>query len=325
MSPSLGGAAPAMQCNPAGLRSAAAAGSPIDDREIAAIADSLSCAGKGGGSAPRLLSAILDPDLELGDLAARVAADPALVIRVLRVANSPFYACAGEISTIARAGQVLGQQTLRGIAAAACFGRMTMAPPSGAGLDIAIFRRHSLSIACAAQGLAQLLAPALADESFVAGLLHDLGELVQWRLRPEAMAALSALPRAACRDDRQRAELEILDTGHAHCGQRLLEAWQLPATLASAVGAHHGALAQDRPARGSGSDGGGGSGGLGLAQLLALAELATGDAGDGHCPHCSHRPAIGLYAGDDAVTAACAAVALTLPATLQRMAAVFGD
>ena len=322
MSSNPSGAPPARANDAAASESAVA--SPIGDHEIAAVADSLSCADKGAGSsAPRILSALLDPDLEPADLASRVASDPALVIRVLRVANTPYYARAGAVSTVARAAQVLGQQTLRGIAAAACFGRMTMAPSSGVGPDLAAFRRHSLSTACAAQGLAQRLAPALADESFVAGLLHDLGKLVQWRLRPQAMAQLSALPGAAWAADRQRAELEIIATSHAHCGQRLLEAWQLPPTLASAVGAHHahhahhGAAAPNPAARGSD--------GVGLADLLALAELVTGDAGDAGDAGDGRCPVAELHPGDDAVAAACAAVALTLPATLQRMAAVFGD
>lgn len=173
------------------------------------------------------------------------------------------------------------------------------------------FRRHGLASACAGQSLAEQLAPALVDEAFMAGLLHDLGMLVQWWLHPQAMAWLAESVPAA---QRWSTEVALLGASHAHCGQRLLMAWQLPATLVQAIGAQQPGTAHELPVHTSGEP-------PALASLLALADRLAVDAGhrlDGD------EPAIELPA-DGALADSCSSVAAALPAALQRLGAALGS
>ena len=223
------------------------ASTPLADEEIVAAARSMSLGGCGkGAAAARLVVDLLNPDIDLAMVSRRIDACPGITVRILRVANSAFYGCAGTIATVTRAAQVLGMTTLKSIAAAACLDHMVVAPTTATIINLDEFRRHSVATACAAQALARATAPALANNAFVAGLLHDLGLIVQWRLRPAGLTEWRRRAMAPDRDQHQPAgggDLESRCTGttHAYCARVLLTAWNLPPSLVEAVAGH------DRP------------------------------------------------------------------------------
>ena len=67
----------------------------------------------------------------------------------------------------------------------------------------------------------------------MAGMLHDVGMLVLWALRPQQMAGHAV------------GSAELIDH-HEHCGQLVMQAWQLPGWLQQVVALHHhGALPED--------------------------------------------------------------------------------
>jgi HD-like signal output (HDOD) protein len=282
---------------------------PIGDAEIAQLAQGLHGTSTFAPGAPKLLSALLQPTLDLETLATLVSAEPGLAVRVLRVANSPYYGQAGRVSSVARAAQVLGLQALRGIAAAACFGGVGIPPRHQRNVDMNALRRHCLATACAAQGLAEHATPALADTAFMAGLLHDMGLLVHWWVRPEQRVwMLEALPA----DAHAAIEQTLLGASHAHCGQQLLAAWHLPPAMVEAIGAQ--ATAPVRQAAAAG-------GAASLAVLLALADRLASDVGE---PLDGDEAPVELPSAGP-LAPACAAVAAALPAMLERLGAVFGD
>jgi HD-like signal output (HDOD) protein len=213
---------------------------PIEDAEIVAAAQAMNLAGLGAGGGAPLLAALLDDSADLGSLARRINAQPGIAVRLLRVANSSYYGQSGRVATIDHAARLLGLTSLRGIAAAACFDRMTAAVARGVAIDLPALRRHSLATACAAQALARHVAPSLSDLAFMAGLLHDLGVIVQWRLRPQWLVPVKALPLPGDAPTALNSQHEVLRLGatHAHCGQVLLDTWHLPPSLGLAVASH---------------------------------------------------------------------------------------
>lgn len=248
------------------------ASTPMADEEIIAAARSMSLGDCGkGAAAARLVVDLLNPDIDLAMVSRRIDACPVITVRILRVANSAFYGCAGTIATVTRAAQVLGMTTLKSIAAAACLDHMVVAPTTTTIINLDEFRRHCVATACAAQALAHATAPALADNAFVAGLLHDLGLIVQWRLRPAGLTEWRRRAMAPDRDQHQPAgggDLESRCTGttHAYCARVLLTAWNLPPSLVEAVAGH------DRP------DGAPATADP-LAMLVAAGDMLAADAG----------------------------------------------
>lgn len=215
--------------------SGADAAGPIQQSEIERVLESTPKS-LIGGAGVGLVARLLDPGLGLQELQPLVASEPALALRVLQVANSAYYGRTRQVTSLPLAAQLLGLDALRGVAAAVCFDGLAGVRPAMHGADMHRFRRHAMATACAAQHIARQVAPEAADEAFVAGLLHDTGALLQWRLRPKAMRTLLArLPESA---DRETQERSLLGLTHAECGRVVLQVAGLPSALCEAVGAH---------------------------------------------------------------------------------------
>lgn len=242
---------------------------PLD---LKAAARALGASGGGAGAA-QLLALLCDPEVETEAVRASLRSEPALSARVLKVANSPFYHQAGLVGTVDRAVQLLGLSAIRGIAAAGCLDRATPSR-SGQAFDPDRFRLHSLAVACAAQELSRAAGAGIDGEAFIAGLLHDIGVLLQVKAAPAAMATF-APPVVASAADGLAAERAHFGADHAACAGVLVEAWGLPHWLHAALTLHH-TPAQGAPAEGL----------SGLPVLLQLADRLACRAGYPLWPLC---------------------------------------
>jgi c-di-GMP-related signal transduction protein len=74
---------------------------------ILRAAGNLGFIGAGSATAGRLLAALCSPSISFDELSKLLNSEPALVVRVLRVANSAFYGVSRSIKTIDRALMVL--------------------------------------------------------------------------------------------------------------------------------------------------------------------------------------------------------------------------
>ena len=259
------------------MPSSASASSALSPATLQAAARAL---GTGGTGASRLLGVLYDPDVEIDAVLMALISEPALTARVLKVANSGYYRQSGSVGTVQRAVQVLGLTAIRGIAAAGCLDRL--APTrSGSAFDPELFRRHSLAVGCAAQGLSQAARLGVDAEAFMTGLLHDIGLLLLLKAAPEALARFKPLDGASAAES-QAHELAQLGGTHEACGTLLVQAWQLPAWLLDALGSHH----ADAPAHPVAP-----SPGLqALPALVAVAEHVAQRAGLGLWPACGLPP-----------------------------------
>src|SRR5690349_8673560 len=109
------------------------------------------------------------------DLVELTQKDQALAGRVLRLANSGFFACARQVSTLPRAVMLLGFATVKNLALGIKIWE-TLAPKGGP--DMAALWEHSALVGAAARLIAQRTRAADPDECFTAGLLHDIGRVV---------------------------------------------------------------------------------------------------------------------------------------------------
>ena len=159
-------------------------------QQILAAAHELGVINGDAQAAPRLLSALCQPDATAQSISRLIGSEPGLAARVLRVANSPFYGVTRAIATIDRAVVVLGLDAVRGIAAAGCLDRsLSRGDPL---LNMSQLLRHSVATAAAAEALARMSDRSLAPEAFMAGLLHDFGSVLMTRLDPQGMSTLLA-------------------------------------------------------------------------------------------------------------------------------------
>ena len=210
----------------------------ITPADIIAAAAKPGVLGSSAHAIPRILATLYKPGVSVREVAGVVAQEPGMTANVLRVANSPLYGQSRTIATVDHAMLLLGLDTVRGIAAAACMRDAIMRSPASSPVDSGDLLRHSIAAAVAASALARIARPALVSEAFVAGLLHDLGVALLVRLDPEGVSALVAAMGADPECDVVALEEAHVGIGHARSAALLFEAWRLPAALIAGA-SHH--------------------------------------------------------------------------------------
>jgi putative nucleotidyltransferase with HDIG domain len=172
-------------------------------------------------------------------LGAIVTRDVAMTAKVLQMVNSAFFGLRTHITNPVEAVAYLGTEAIAALALSISAFSMFQTPPN-CPFSIDDLQRHSTAVATLAQKLArsQNLSRAMVDDTFVAGLLHDVGKLVMVSRYPEKYAAFWELfGRGKVAEG--VAEREIFGATHAEVGGYLLWLWGLPDTVVEAVTFHH--------------------------------------------------------------------------------------
>jgi HD-like signal output (HDOD) protein len=186
--------------------------------------------------------ALNSPEADLVDIARRAERDPAMTGKLLKVANSAALGLRHQITNVAEAIQYLGLETTRSlILLTHTFSYCDRG--RAAGFNIEKLWQHSLTTGRLARGIArkERAAPNLAEEAFLAGLLHDIGELLFAVNLPEEYGAVlrEARERTADRAPLWQVESSRLGVSHAEIGAELIAGWSLPVSVVEALALHH--------------------------------------------------------------------------------------
>ncbi len=184
-------------------------------------------------------------DLASADaLAELVLQDPALSARILTVANSAAFRRGAEMRSIKQSLMMLGTSLVRTIASCALVQSAFRRVPGSEARELAGFWHHSLLVAELSRGIATELGarPEEGEEAYLAGLLHDVGQLLLLGGLGDAYGAI--LGRAEGEDGLSELEHAVLDTDHGAVGAWLVDQWELPSLMADAILFHH--LAADK-------------------------------------------------------------------------------
>ena len=187
----------------------------------------------------RIAQMVNDPDSSASDIGREVSKDPALTARLLRIANSPALGQHGKIATISRAITLLGVRQVRDLTV----GLTAIRTFDGIGNDLVTmesFWRHSILCAVAAAHITERRAHGRDDSPFVAGLLHDIGQLVLFSRAPE-LARRALLMCVDDPDDRGQylCEREVMGFDHGAVGVALARNWGMPLVLQECIEFHH--------------------------------------------------------------------------------------
>ncbi len=184
----------------------------------------------------RILEAVQDEDSCFAKLGKIISADPALVVKLLRVANSSMYGFGGQIKNIENALAILGINSLKNIALSFIIVRQ-MQGESDTCFDLHYFWKRSVTAAVAAKMLAPLV-HCDSDDSFVSGLLQDLGVLVFFHHCSDTYMEVLAMKNRSGASGSD-IEQKLLGLCHAELGGALLKEWGLPESIYLPVFFHH--------------------------------------------------------------------------------------
>jgi HD-like signal output (HDOD) protein len=194
----------------------------------------------------RILEITANIDAAPKELVRLVEHDPILTFKVLKLVNSAYFGLGKPVTSVRQGVVYVGVNTIKNLAVSiAAIGALPRTNEAGFGMDE--FWSHSLVVAAAAKLLAQRHGVPRGEATgyFIAGLLHDIGQVVFAQFMPVEYRGVLGLSRAG---NAHITEIErmALGTSHAELGSVLAKHWRLPVEFVSAIGHHHdpAALAQ---------------------------------------------------------------------------------
>ncbi|MCP4644247.1 MAG: HDOD domain-containing protein [bacterium] len=185
-----------------------------------------------------LMKLLKDPEADIAEIRRLMEHDQGLTTNTLRLANSAYVGGGGAIATLQDAIVRLGTRRVFELALGSAVAPVAQRPIRGYDLPAGGLLRHSVSTAIAAEQLADTLGMAAPDQTFTAGLLHDLGKIVLGTFLEVDAGPIMEMAFEQ-RVSFQEAERRVLGLDHAEAGAVLLEGWEIPRVLVDAVRWHH--------------------------------------------------------------------------------------
>ncbi len=201
----------------------------------------------------KIIELVESPKSTASDLHAVIAGDPALSSRILKVVNSSFYGLPGQIASINRAIVLLGLNAVKNIAIAASLAKLFRGGDLTTKFSAKSLWDHSNACAAACKIITDTLKLGLADEAFLAGLMHDIGIMVEMQYdRQKLIQVVESLGlnnAGAPLMDMLEAEDTVFQANHQHFGSALCAKWKFPRCLEVVAGNHHNPLRVDADSR----------------------------------------------------------------------------
>jgi HD-like signal output (HDOD) protein len=185
-------------------------------------------------SAPKivqeLISSFKDENVSAENIARKLATDPVLSAKLLRLANSAYYHISRSVNNVNDAVAMLGFVTVRTLVITS---GLVDGFKSSPGLDLKQFWRYSLNTAVTAKWLAKQI-DENSELAFTVGMMHGIGQLVIHVALPEQATLLDKTvnPLDTRRFD---AERDSLGYDYAEVGAELAVRWKFPDAFSEAI------------------------------------------------------------------------------------------
>jgi putative nucleotidyltransferase with HDIG domain len=165
-----------------------------------------------------------------------ISHDKSLAAQCLHMANSPLFGRWRNVDSVRTAVIALGVEKVRDIAMSCCV--LKMLPKDQPVIDPRAFWEHSLGVALVSRRLARRIGFRDPEKAYLAGLLHDLGIIVNLLVIPEEFRDVSAHA-FANKLPFHEAEAELIGITHCLSGAFLAEHWHLSSDALEVIRRHH--------------------------------------------------------------------------------------
>ncbi|AFL74680.1 HDOD domain-containing protein [Thiocystis violascens] len=173
--------------------------------------------------------------VSMNQIADLIMKDQSLVSHLLRLANSSFYGGLKQVETVSAAVVRLGMNRVTSLAMLASLLLVNKAHVKAVSACLPALWSRTFVCATGGRWLAEQTGyKSLAEEAFLAGLLHDIGELFLLKVL-ERLAVDRSHPLPLT----ESLVGEILDAMHQEMGYRLMVKWELPGSYARIARDHH--------------------------------------------------------------------------------------
>lgn len=185
--------------------------------------------------ARKIMQVIENPRSTAGDLERIIKSDQALTTKLLKIANSSFYGLLRKVNTLQRAILVVGFKAIKDIAVSTAILNMYR---SSNPLSIKQWE-SAVGSGIASRLLSLEFESTEADEAFIGGLLHNLGEALLLRTNPDETRQIYEAMQSDPMPEQHKLENEIFHFSHAQAGGILARSWNLSPGLEAIIRYHH--------------------------------------------------------------------------------------
>jgi putative nucleotidyltransferase with HDIG domain len=183
------------------------------------------------------LTAILSgPSADVKKAAKLIRTDAALSAQLLRMCSSPVFGLRSRVVSIEQASTLLGADRLRTLVLTT-----SMVDLAGSGLpreQATRFWQHSFLAASLSEHLAKYSGYSEAEQAYIAGLLHDIGQVPHWMLLCEEKAGKKAPPPENWFDD-PSVERDYFGLDHCDLGGQMATGWNFMPSFIDVITHHH--------------------------------------------------------------------------------------
>lgn len=187
--------------------------------------------------AEKILGMVDDDCSSIDTIVKTVEQDPAIVAKVLSFANAAFYGGGNPVLNVSDAVMKIGFKNIRSIALGISL--MTIFADNKERYASAYHRVfcHSFAVGAIANRIAERVGNGILHEAFIAGLLHDIGQLVINKyFNDDYIRIMDEFQAGKFLIDAERAVLGIT---HTDIGLWLADKWNLPLVIQDAICYHH--------------------------------------------------------------------------------------
>lgn len=185
----------------------------------------------------KLLELCQSEDTGMAELAKLIANDVGMTTRILDVANSAAYHRGGGRKVgLLQALSTLGADMIKTLVISESVLQTFNGFPHAGSSDQRSFWKHSLTTAVMAREIAKKMGYPQIEETYLAGLLHDVGRLALLAAAPNEY---SLNFQAQDNENLCLVEHRTLQISHAEAGAWLIERWNLDSFMADSVLYHH--------------------------------------------------------------------------------------
>lgn len=163
--------------------------------------------------------------------------DPILVVRLLKLVNSPYFGLVNKVESISKAVVYIGMKNLRNLVAIEAI-RNLFKEEEEHGFSRRQLWRHCATVAILSRMIAERIFGLAGEDEFLAGIIHDIGLIIEDQL---AGKELREVARRYKEGDQviTRYEDEIIETNHCRVGGMLVLDWNMPEQVVEAIKKHH--------------------------------------------------------------------------------------
>ena len=200
----------------------------VDNSEIASIKQVVS----------GIIEVIEDPESTAKDLKDMIGLDPPLTGKILRVANSAYYAVQRQVNSIEQAAILIGFDAIKELALSLKVCEFFASGDSTGDYSRSSLWKHSVAVGLLGRMIYRREFRKRGENIYIAGLLHEIGIIAEDQFLHEEFKKILDTAKIE-KTNLTQAEHEMLGFNHAELGKAITDNWNLPQKIIMGIGYHH--------------------------------------------------------------------------------------